>query len=66
MSRSKHIEAQMISALNQIVGWTADDAAYEVGVFKHMLYAWKAKYCGMDMRNTSSNYAMRTTDCASW
>jgi putative transposase len=49
MSRSKHTEAQMIAALKQVeAGRKAEDVAREVGVSKHTLYAWKAKYGGMD------------------
>ena len=50
MSRSKHSEAQMIAALKQMeAGRSAEDVAREVGVSKHTLYAWKAKYGGMDV-----------------
>jgi putative transposase len=49
MSRSKHTEAEMIAALKQMeAGRKAEDVAREVGVSKHTLYAWKAKYGGMD------------------
>lgn len=49
MSRTKHTEAQMIAALKQLeAGRKAEDVAREVGVSKHTLYAWKAKYGGMD------------------
>lgn len=38
----------MIAALQQIeAGRKAEDVAREVGVSKHTLYAWKAKYGGM-------------------
>ena len=49
MSRSKHSEAQIIAALKQVeAGRTADDVARECGVSKHTIYAWKAKFGGMD------------------
>ena len=49
MSRSKHTEAQIIAALKQVdAGRAAEDVAREVGVSKHTIYAWKAKYGGMD------------------
>ena len=49
MSRSRHTEAEMIAALKQMeAGRRAEDVAREVGVSKHTLYAWKAKYGGMD------------------
>ncbi len=50
MSRSNHTEAQMIGALKQLeAGRKAEDVAREVGVSKHTIYAWKAKYGGMDV-----------------
>jgi putative transposase len=50
MSRSKHTEAQMIAALKQVeAGRTVDDVARERGVSKHTIYAWKAKYGGMEV-----------------
>lgn len=49
MSRSKHTEAQMIAALKQVdAGRATEDVAREYGVSKHTMYAWKAKYGGMD------------------
>jgi putative transposase len=49
MSRSRHTEAEMIAALQQMeAGRKAEDVAREVGVSKHTLYSWKAKYGGMD------------------
>jgi putative transposase len=50
MSRSKHTEAQIIAALKQVeAGRTVEDVAREVGVSKHTLYAWKAKYGGLEV-----------------
>lgn len=49
MSRTKHTEGEMIAALKQMeAGRRAEDVGREVGVSKHTLYAWKAKYGGMD------------------
>lgn len=49
MSKSKHSEAQIITALKQVeAGRTAEDVAREYGVSKHTIYAWKAKFGGMD------------------
>ena len=49
MSRSRHTEGEMIAALKQVeAGRKAEDVAREVGVSKHTLYSWKAKYGGMD------------------
>jgi putative transposase len=50
MTVSKHSEAQIIGALKQIeAGRTAADVARECGVSKHTIYAWKAKYGGMEV-----------------
>jgi putative transposase len=50
MSRSRHTEAQMIAALKQVeAGRALDDVARECGVSKHTIYAWKAKYGGMEV-----------------
>jgi putative transposase len=49
MTVSKHNEAEIIAALKQVeAGRTAEDVARECGVSKHTIYAWKAKYGGMD------------------
>src|SRR5580704_8098769 len=50
MSRGKHSEAEMIAALKQVeAGRKVEDVAREVGVSKHTLYGWKAKYGGMEV-----------------
>lgn len=50
MSKSSHSEAQIIAALKQMEGGRrAEDVARECGVSKHTIYAWKAKYGGMDV-----------------
>lgn len=50
MSKSKHTEAQIIGVVKQVeAGRKVDDVAREQGVSKHTLYAWKAKYGGMDV-----------------
>ena len=50
MSKSRHTEAQIITALKQVeAGRTAEDVAREQGVSKHTIHAWKAKYGGMDV-----------------
>ena len=60
MSRSKHTEAQMIAALKQMeAGRKAEDVAREVGVSKHTLYAWKAKYGGMDVSQAAEAKQLR-------
>jgi putative transposase len=50
MLKRKHSEAEMIGALKQLeAGRTAADVARELGVSKHTIYAWKAKYGGLDV-----------------
>jgi putative transposase len=50
VSKTKHTEAEMISALKQMeAGRRAEDVAREVGVSKHTIYAWKAKYGGLEV-----------------
>ena len=49
MSKRKYSEVEMIGALKQLeAGRTAADVARELGVSKHTVYAWKAKYGGLD------------------
>lgn len=50
MSKGKHTEAEIIGALKQLeAGRTAADVGRELGVSKHTLYAWKAKYGGLEV-----------------
>ena len=50
MSTRKHSEAQIIEALKQVeAGRTAADVGRELGVSKHTIYAWKAKYGGLEV-----------------
>jgi putative transposase len=50
MSRSRHTEAQIIDALKRVEAWQkAEEVARQCGVSKHTIYAWKAKYGGMDV-----------------
>jgi len=60
MSRSNHTEAQMIGALKQLeAGRKAEDVAREVGVSKHTIYAWKAKYGGMSVSEAQEAKQLR-------
>ena len=50
MSKSRHTEAQIIAALKQVEGGRrVEDVAREAGVSQHTIYAWKAKYGGMEV-----------------
>ena len=60
MSRSNHTEAQMIGALKQLeAGRKAEDVAREVGLSKHTIYAWKAKYGRMDVSQAQEAKQLR-------
>ncbi len=60
MSRSRHTEAEMIAALKQMeAGRKAEDVTREVGVSKHTLYSWKAKYGGMDVSQAQEAKQLR-------
>jgi len=60
MSKSRHTEAQMIGALKQReAGRKVEDVAREVGVSKPTMYAWKAKYGGMDVSEAQEAKQLR-------
>ncbi len=60
MSKSNHSEAQMIGALKQLeAGRTAEDIGRELGVSKHTIYAWKAKYGGMTVSEAQEAKQLR-------
>jgi putative transposase len=60
MSKSRHTEAQMVAALKQMeAGRRAEDVAREVGVSKHTLYSWKAKYGGMEVSEAQEAKQLR-------
>jgi putative transposase len=49
MRKSQHGEAEIIAALKQVeAGRKVEDVAREYSVSKHTIYAWKAKFGGMD------------------
>jgi len=59
MSIRKHSEAQIIDALKQMeAGRTAAEVGRELGVSKHTIYAWKAKYGGWR--------SVKLSGCGSW
>ena len=60
MSKSNHSEAQMIGALKQLeAGRNAEDVGRELGVSKHTVYAWKAKYGGMTVSEAQEAKQLR-------
>jgi putative transposase len=60
MPKSKHSEAAIIGALQQLdAGRKAADVAREVGVSPFTIYAWKAKYGGMDVSQAQEAKQLR-------
>jgi len=60
MPRSKHSEAAIIAALQQLdAGRRAAEVAREVGVSTYTIYAWKAKYGGMDVSEAQEAKQLR-------
>ncbi|MFZ3188635.1 MAG: IS3 family transposase [Candidatus Sulfotelmatobacter sp.] len=60
MSKTRHTEAQIIGVLKQLeAGRKAEDVAREAGVSKHTIYAWKAKYGGMDVSQAQEAKQLR-------
>ncbi len=60
MPKSKHSEAAIIAALQQLdAGRKASDVAREVGVSTYTIYAWKAKYGGMDFSQAQETRQLR-------
>ena len=50
----------MIGALKQLeAGRRAEDVGREMGVSKHTIYAWKAKYGGMDVSEAQEMKQLR-------
>ena len=50
MTQTKHTVGQMIAAVKQMeAGRAAAEVGREFGVSKHAVYAWKAKYGGMEV-----------------
>lgn len=55
MGRGKHTEAEMVGAIRQVeAGRKAEE-----GVSKHTLYAWRAKYGGMDVSRAQETKRLR-------
>ncbi len=50
MSKRKFTEAEIIAAIHQVdAGRTCIEVGREIGVSKHTIYAWKAKYGGLSV-----------------
>lgn len=60
MAKKKYSEAEIIAALKQAdAGLTYEQVGRELGVSKHTVYAWKAKYGGMDMSQAQEAKQLR-------
>ena len=60
MAKGKHSETEIIGALKQLeAGRTAEDIGRELGVSKHTIYAWKAKYGGMSVSEAQEAKQLR-------
>jgi putative transposase len=60
MPKSRHTEAQMVGALQQVdAGRTAADVGREMGVSAATIYAWKAKYGGMSVSEAQEAKQLR-------
>ncbi len=60
MPKSKHSEAAIVAALKQLdAGRKAAEVAREVGVSPYTIYAWKAKYGGMDVTEAQEARQLR-------
>ena len=60
MSKRKLNTEQIIGVLKQLeAGRTAADMAREIGVSKHTIYAWKAKYGGMEVKEAEELRSLR-------
>ena len=69
MSKSKHTEAQIVAALKEMdAGRKVEDVAREVGISKHTLYSWKARYGGMEVSEAQQAKQLRdeNTRLKSW
>ena len=60
MKKGRFTAEQIIGVLKQLeAGRTAADMAREVGVSQHTIYAWKAKYGGMEVNEAEELRALR-------
>jgi putative transposase len=60
MSKRKLSTEQIIGVLKQVeAGRTAAEVAREAGVSQHTIYAWKAKYGGLEVSDAEKLRALR-------
>jgi putative transposase len=60
MPKSKHSEAAIMAVLQQLdAGRKAADVAREAGVSTYTIYAWKAKYGGMEVSQAQEARQLR-------
>jgi putative transposase len=60
MSKRNHTEAEIIEALKQVeAGRNAAEVGRQYGVSKHTVYAWKAKYGGLEVSDAQELKQLR-------
>jgi putative transposase len=60
MPKSKLTTEQIIGVLKQVeAGRSVAEVAREVGVSQHTMYAWKAKYGGMEVKEAEELRSLR-------
>jgi putative transposase len=60
MPKSRHTQAQIIAVLKQVeAGRTAAEVGREIGVSAHTIYAWRAKYGGMEVSEAQEAKQLR-------
>ena len=60
MPKIRHTQAQIIAVLKQVeAGRTAAEVGREIGVSAHTIYAWRAKYGGMEVSEAQEAKQLR-------
>ncbi len=61
MSRSRHTEAQRIEALKPVeAGRKTEEVGQQYGVSHHTIYAWRAKYGGLEVSEAQEVKQLRS------
>jgi putative transposase len=61
MSRSRHTEAQRIEALKPVeAGRKTEEVGQQYGVSHHTIYAWRARYGGMEVSEAQEVKQLRS------
>ena len=54
MKKKVHKETEMVKAVKELSGLSADVVAREHGISRATLYSWKSKYSGMEPDRAAS------------